>query len=85
MRKSFCDRCDAETTGVTSGHVMGIEDADDEGNGNISRTADLCVRCYRAWLKWLEPQPVVLKDDRRTNIVDARSAGSAHPDGGDRG
>jgi hypothetical protein len=57
VTKSFCDRCYAETTGVRSCHVMGIDDADEDGQGDIAKDADLCVDCYAAFLEWLKERP----------------------------
>jgi hypothetical protein len=86
MTKSFCDRCNAETTGVQSAHVMGIDDANENGDGTITKSADLCVHCYEAWLDWLKSPAwdAYREDARAVDAVAARSSGSAHPSGGDR-
>ncbi len=53
--KTFCDRCGGETTGIQSGHLTGIDDADEQGGGNITHEVDLCAGCYAALVDWLEP------------------------------
>jgi len=62
--RTFCDRCEAETTGVTSGHVSGIPDADDNGNGEIQTSKDLCARCYTEFRGWLK-LPRTVKQARK--------------------
>lgn len=47
MTTQFCDRCYADITGKKSGRLLGIGDADETGDGNITDKADLCARCYR--------------------------------------
>jgi hypothetical protein len=53
MIKQFCDRCGAETSDAPAGHVNGIEDADERGNGQVTTQADLCGTCYQGFLDWL--------------------------------
>lgn len=53
MRRDFCDRCDAELTNTVSGHVIGIANADEDGNGEHTHEADLCARCYSRFHAWL--------------------------------
>lgn len=57
MNRQYCDRCETETTGVRSAHVMGIDDADVDGQGDVTREADLCAECYAWLLNWLKPAP----------------------------
>jgi hypothetical protein len=52
--KQFCDLCGAETTGVKSGTIEGIEDADETGGGTVSDTWDACSKCYRLWREWMK-------------------------------
>jgi hypothetical protein len=54
MILTICDRCGAKTTGVPSGHLMGIDDADEQGSGNVTKDADVCAACYAEWLAWLK-------------------------------
>jgi hypothetical protein len=68
MIKTFCDRCEAETSNVTSGHVMGIPDADEHGNGNVAKQADLCAACYQQFLDFLA-EPLDLR--RRIEALEA--------------
>lgn len=63
MTRTYCDRCAADTTGLQSAHVMAIDDADEEGNGDIVKDADLCADCYLAFLDWLAPTPAVAAVD----------------------
>lgn len=58
-KRTFCDRCDTDTTGEKSGHVMGIDYADDDGGGTITTTADLCASCYQAFLQFVKLLPLV--------------------------
>lgn len=66
MTRTFCDRCEAETTDLQSGHVAGESDVDNDGNANDKSTetsVDLCVKCYTEWLAWLT-LPKATKDAR---------------------
>jgi len=69
MTKTFCDRCEAETTGIKSGHVVGIPDADESGNGDVQHQADLCDACYHEWRNWLKQPPAKRKRPRPTPDV----------------
>jgi hypothetical protein len=55
MTKTFCDRCDAETTGQQSGCLTGVDDADTDGGGTVTHTVELCGDCYQAWIAWAYP------------------------------
>jgi len=63
MRKDFCDRCGTEVTNVQTGAIHGIEDADQDGNGNNTHNHDaVCMPCYKAWLTWMKtPEPSATK------------------------
>jgi len=57
MIKHLCDRCGADVTDKQSASVRIVGDADKQGNGTVTDTADLCVRCRRAFLAWLHTRP----------------------------
>lgn len=63
---TYCDRCYGETTDRPSGHVLGIPDADADGNGDVQERVDLCAACYEELVEWLKPKH-------------ARAAGSKSP------
>lgn len=57
MTIQYCDRCGVELkAGEQSGVVSGVDDADDDGGGNITHSAELCVLCYLEFVEWLEPK-----------------------------
>ena len=49
-----CDRCGKDVSDVKSGHVIGIEDADSEGDGEVTDVVDLCESCYLEYREWLK-------------------------------
>lgn len=51
--RQFCDRCDVDITNEKCGAVVGIDDADEQGNGSVTERADLCVSCYVEFARWL--------------------------------
>jgi hypothetical protein len=55
MRRQFCDRCGADVTDKVSAAVSVVDNADAQGNGTVTRTADLCTHCRRALATWLHP------------------------------
>jgi hypothetical protein len=57
MTKQFCDRCGVDITGHKSAAVSVVGDADPQGNGDVTTTADLCKTCGRALEVWLQTSP----------------------------
>lgn len=55
MLRTLCDRCGADTTAKKSAAVAIIGDADIHGNGSVTRTADLCIKCRDTLIEWLTP------------------------------
>lgn len=54
MTRTYCDRCSAETTDRQSGHILGTDDADNEGNAVKGHDVDveLCLDCYAEFRTW---------------------------------
>jgi hypothetical protein len=51
----FCDRCDEDITGVVSGAIHGVEDADEKGDGTQTDSHDhVCRDCYASWRAFME-------------------------------
>lgn len=60
--RQFCDRCYADITDHVSGHVSGVSDADEDGNGRTTHAADLCGNCYNDFAAWLFANVSPLKE-----------------------
>ena len=64
MIKTFCDRCERETTGEKHGAINGIDDANDNGDGT-NQAPDcfdiVCRECFDAWRTWMKP-PIARSD-----------------------
>jgi hypothetical protein len=52
-----CDRCGADVTAKANAVVDGIRRPDGERGGQVSESADLCARCYRAVWKFIGITP----------------------------
>lgn len=57
MNRQFCDRCAADVTDKSSAHCSIVADADVQGNGTITKQADLCQPCRQALETWLKTPP----------------------------
>ena len=57
MIRDFCDLCNKDVTGVVSGSIIGIRDADSDGNERAGTRNDyfriVCRRCYSAWRSFM--------------------------------
>jgi len=54
-----CDRCDANIFEKKWAVVNGVRSPDDDGDGKVTETAELCARCYRAVWKFVGITPVM--------------------------
>ena len=64
MMKQFCDRCERDITSLQSDRLVGVEDVDEGGNGNMDVIVDLCKDCYQDWLRWLGKLKPRVEQDR---------------------
>jgi hypothetical protein len=65
MTRQFCDRCTADVTQKRSAALNLVGDADSQGNGAVTTTADLCQPCRRALERWLQTPPTHTKQKAR--------------------
>lgn len=77
MTRQFCDRCDADISDKTSASLRIIDDADQQGNGTVTRTADLCKRCRSALATWLTANGATTNTRRRSGSARRRPGASA--------
>jgi hypothetical protein len=61
MRRQFCDRCNADVTDKVSAAISVVGNATAQGDGTVTRTADLCTRCRRDLETWLQTPPTRTK------------------------
>jgi len=61
MNRQFCDRCGLDITDKHSSAVRIIADADPQGNGIVTKSAELCAPCRRALERWLVSAPPTTK------------------------
>jgi hypothetical protein len=57
MTSVTCDRCGADVTDKANAVVDGIRKPNGERGGEVSESADLCARCYRAVWKFIGLTP----------------------------
>jgi hypothetical protein len=66
VTRQFCDRCGADVTQKKSAALNLVGDADSQGNGTVTTTADLCQHCRTALEHWLT------STTKRTTLPDPR-------------
>ena len=82
--KQFCDRCEMDVTDIASGHLSGVEQADEQGNGTVTDDVDLCAECYIAFRQWVEhgrTADAVREETRSTRRVHSRKKKSSGSSG----
>lgn len=57
MIRHFCDRCGVDITGRKSAAISIVGDADAQGNGTVTKHADLCQPCRHALDVWVTTSP----------------------------
>ncbi len=65
MIRQYCDRCGHDITNKHSTAVSIVGDADQQGNGAVTKTADLCPACGAALVQWLGPGKAVPPTPKR--------------------
>lgn len=54
MTRQYCDRCGVDVTARKSGRMKVVEDADDDGNGLVTKDWDICGECTKALMKFMK-------------------------------